>query len=108
MRVISWAMAAVFVGFTVVQFNDVDALIWIAAYGACALLSVLRATGRVPRIGATACALVFTIWAVVLFGQTSGRWWDGEIEREVGGLAISAIWCVILAAQKKHTEMSRF
>jgi peptidoglycan/LPS O-acetylase OafA/YrhL len=101
MRVISWAMAAVFVGFTIVQFNDVDAAIWIVAYGACALLSVLRATGRTPRIGATACALVYGIWAVVLFTQTRGQWWDGEIEREVGGLAIAALWCAILATQKR-------
>ena len=107
MRVISWIMAAIFLGFTVVQLNDVDALIWIAAYAACSLLSILRATGRSPRLGAAACAVIFAVWAIVLFSHTNGQWWEGEIEREVGGLAISSLWCAVLAFSSR-TEMSRF
>ncbi|HLP29427.1 MAG TPA: transmembrane 220 family protein [Candidatus Didemnitutus sp.] len=106
MRVISWIMAAIFLGFTVVQFNDVDALIWIAAYGACALLSILRATGRAPRLGAMACGVILSVWAIILFPKTTGQWWNGEIEREVGGLAISALWCAVLALSPRN-KMSR-
>jgi len=106
MKILSWLMAIVFAGFTAVQFNDIDASIWIAAYGAVIFLSIFRATGRDPRYIALLCASMYAVWALVLLGQTNGQWWDGEMERETGGLTIGCLWCLAIF-MIRPTEVSR-
>lgn len=96
MKVLSWVMAVIFIGFTAVQFNDIDALIWVAAYGSVTFLSVFRAIGRDSRYLALVCATIYAAWALVLLSQTNGQWWDGEIERETGGLTICCLWCLTI------------
>ncbi len=100
MRFLHAVMALVFCSFVAVQFNDVDVWIWVTAYGAVAALSGLAAWGRPLRRAASAATLIYTAWAVVLFLQTTGQWWDGEIEREVGGLTIAAVWSLVIAATR--------
>jgi len=88
------SLAVMFCLFLSVQFNDVDAGIWVFAYGLAALvcLACLRQSLR-PVVRHVSLLLVigYSAWAVKLAVQTSGKWWDGEIEREVGGLAITAL-----------------
>jgi hypothetical protein len=92
-------LAVMFCLFLSVQFNDVDAGIWILAYGAAAIVclaSILRSLATIIRRLSLILALGYGLWALMLAFQTSGHWWDGEIEREVGGLVISALsmWLV--------------
>jgi hypothetical protein len=94
-------MCAVFVWFMILQFNDVDAWVWIALYGSMAILCALAAAGRPQRSASVAAGLIQTVWAVVLFMQTTGAWWDGEVEREVGGLIICALWSFMLARDSR-------
>ncbi|MBU3700389.1 MAG: hypothetical protein FGM33_10350 [Candidatus Kapabacteria bacterium] len=108
-RITCSAMGLIFCWFASLQLNDLDAWLWITAYGLVAILSgvaVLPSTRRFVRLPARSLAVVFTFWGLWLLGQTSGRWWDGEIEREVGGLFISALWCLTLDIIS--SRMSRF
>ncbi|MFM8771636.1 MAG: transmembrane 220 family protein [Candidatus Kapaibacterium sp.] len=88
-----------FTWFVTLQFNDVDAWVWIIAYGLAALLSLLNMSSKLHRVVGTMSAVLgypYAFWAIALYQQTSGRWWDGEVEREVGGLAITALAMLIL------------
>ena len=96
MRIVSIIMAVVFVGFTLVQFNDIDAWWWIGTYTVCAVLSVWAALRPPPRWLTMTLAVAFTAWAIWLVPETTGAWWAGEVEREIGGLAICAAWNLVL------------
>ena len=93
-RIVSITLATLFTWFVTLQFNDIDAWIWVLAYGIAALLCLLNLWARLYRLVKPASALLFVsyaLWAIALYQQTSGHWWDGEIEREVGGLVITAL-----------------
>ena len=108
MRIISASMCVMFCWFASLQFNDVDAWIWITTYGLVAALSaaaIVPSTRPRLRIPARTLATTCAVWGLYLLGQTTGKWWDGEIEREVGGLFISSLWCVTLDIFS--TKMSR-
>ena len=99
-RVAAIVMTGMFSWFVSLQFNDVDAALWIAAYGIAAVLSGCGAvTSLAPYavVPARVMAFVYLVWALALLTQTHGQWWDGEIEREVGGLLVSALWMIILS-----------
>ncbi|MBS1560416.1 MAG: transmembrane 220 family protein [Bacteroidetes bacterium] len=103
MRYVSFAMATIFVAFATLQYNDPDPYIWIPAYGLVALLSYLHAFRRpVPATSTLITAIAFLSWAIVSYTQTTGRWWDGEVERETGGLVICAVWSLILWWRSKR------
>lgn len=96
--IICLAMTTVFCLFVSLQFNDVDAPLWIGAYGLAAITCaacVVQSLRRFARRASLALAISCGLWAVVLAGQTSGRWWDGEIEREVGGLVITVLAMIV-------------
>lgn len=98
-RIISLALAAMFTWFVTLQFNDVDSWLWVLAYGLAATLSLLSVFIRVHsfvRRSSVLLGVAYASWAIVLYKQTSGRWWDGEIEREVGGLAVTALAMLFL------------
>ncbi len=93
-RILSLALAAMFLWFVTLQFNDGDAWLWVLAYGLAATLCLLVISARLHRIvhrTSVLLGIAYASWAIALYRQTSGRWWDGEIEREVGGLAIAAL-----------------
>ena len=96
MRIVSLVMAVVFIGFTSVQFNDIDAWWWIGAYSICAVLSIWAAVRSVPRWLTMSLAVIFTAWAVWLIPDITGKWLAGEVEREIGGLVICAAWNLVL------------
>ncbi|MBU3678331.1 MAG: hypothetical protein FGM32_01825 [Candidatus Kapabacteria bacterium] len=98
-RIVSITLAAMFAGFVTLQFNDVDAWLWVLAYGVASVLCLCNLSKRLDRVVNRMSALLgfaYALWAIALFRQTSGRWWDGEIEREVGGLAITALAMLML------------
>jgi hypothetical protein len=94
----------------IVQFNDPDSLVWIAIYGVAAAACGLELTGR-GNVGLPGATAVFAAaWALqiaersfgqVPFGAMFGDWemQDPGIEeaREMYGLAIVAVWMVVLA-----------
>lgn len=98
-RIVSLALAAMFTWFVTLQFNDVDSWLWVLAYGLAAVLCLMSVFFRlhsiVHRVSVLLC-IGYASWAIVLYQQTSGRWWDGEIEREVGGLAVTALAMLFL------------
>ena len=98
-RIVSLTLAAMFIWFVTLQFNDVDAWLWVVAYGLAALLCLLNLSPRLVRVvnhtSSLLCA-AYASWAIVLYQQTSGHWWDGELEREVGGLTIAALTMLML------------
>ncbi len=99
-RVASIIMTGMFSWFAALQYNDVDAALWIAAYGIAAVLSgcdVVNSRSRFVAVPARLMAAIYGVWGLTLLTQTRGQWWDGEIEREVGGLIVSALWMIILS-----------
>ncbi len=100
LRAASIIMTGMFSWFVTLQLNDVDAALWIAAYGIAAVISCCGAVTSLARrvtVPARVMAIIYGLWGLALLRQTRGQWWDGEIEREVGGLFVSAIWMVILS-----------
>ena len=99
-RVASIIMTGMFSWFAALQYNDVDAALWIAAYGIAAVLSgcdAVTSRSRFVVVPARLMAAIYGVWGLTLLTQTRGQWWDGEIEREVGGLIVSALWMIILS-----------
>ena len=93
------------------QYNDPDPLIWIAVYGAGAIVSILLPGKRALAIPAGLLGLVTAAWAIYLvqsvWGQiavtdlTSKMSEKGgavEVGREAGGLAIQAVWLLCASA----------
>ncbi|WP_435895953.1 transmembrane 220 family protein [Oceaniferula spumae] len=121
MRYVCLLMALVFTAFTLVQFNDLDQYhtekwyLWVAAYGLCALISLISFFKRLPVIVYISMVVAALTAAVV---RVQGVEWSREIlynpdnpsGNETGGLLVIAVWMGILAwARKakvaKHTEL---
>ena len=112
LRVASAVMALVFVYSVAVQYNDPDAPVWMAIYGAAAVLSVLAALrpGRPQRLAALLIAVIAASWSLTLVPGVAGRVTWAEIAgdyamkthtieeaRESIGLGIVAAWTLLLA-----------
>jgi purine-cytosine permease-like protein len=84
-------LAGIFIWFVSLQFNDADAPLWVAGYGIAVLMCLTIAfdvrTTHLYRIALSYCAALM-IWIVTLVPNLQGLWWDGEVEREVGGLTL--------------------
>ena len=107
-------MTVVFLGSVLVQYNDADALVWIAIYGAAAAVCMAYAMGRMKPWHAYAVAVVTVIWAAAI---APGFWgavsfpdlfaeWEMKSEpveraREFGGLLIVATWMTTLAVSHR-------
>jgi hypothetical protein len=102
--------AACFVLAAVLQCNDPDPYVWIAIYGAAALVSWLQRSRPARLIPALLVGCIATIWAFSLFPEAQGvgllelprpmQTKGGAVEaaREVGGLSTVAVWMFVLAA----------
>jgi len=101
MRYVSFTMAVIFVAFAALQYNDPDPYVWMPVYGWMAFLSLRRAfaatsTTTIMRYLPHVTSAVFIVWTIYTYTQTTGQWWGGEVERETGGLAICAVWAIVL------------
>ena len=92
--------SAFFIYATVVQFNDVDAGIWIAVYGLAAAIAAV-ATFERPKVAdrelhvlAGMLAVVCTVWAATLVPAAIAApvLLDSEEGRECLGLTIVAVF----------------
>jgi hypothetical protein len=113
-----WANVVMLVVFLLsvgVQYNDPDAPVWMAMYGAAALACLLFLLGRMHWGFPALIGLVALIWAGFLAPGVIGRVSVGELfdsmqmktivvehGREMGGLLITAAWMTALAAVGRH------
>lgn len=97
-----------------VQFNDSDALQWIAVYLAAAAICLARYRAPLPRWIPGSLLLLAAAWIAILLPAIIGQVTPAEVlesismrtraveeAREVGGLALVAIWTAVLTAEKR-------
>lgn len=96
-----------------VQYNDPDALPWIAIYIASAIMCINYYRRRLPRWMAPTLLVISLLWIGTLLPAVAGQVPLSEIfeslsmrtrsveeAREIGGLALVAIWAAVLAHRK--------
>ena len=96
MRYVNGFFCVLFVLFTVVQYNDPDAILWILIYGITAVWAGLAAF-RPARFAHN--PLLLAVFGVTLLAMAGGAiydwpqsiadWWDNEFVREGLGLIIA-------------------
>ena len=91
------------------QFNDPDALIWIALYVAAAAVSGMEIRRSTPLWSPVILALIASVWALslaprahdvpisALFAEWEMKDLHVEEAREMYGLAIVALWMIAIA-----------
>ena len=67
MKILNLVLAVMFVGFAFLQVNDPDPLLWIAIYGATAVLCILAAFRMFYKWVILALLVAFVVYAVLLF-----------------------------------------
>jgi hypothetical protein len=109
LRALTWLMLLLYVFGAVVQYNDPDPVRWMAIYAAAAVTCVLALRGRMPRWLPAVVALVAIAWSATLLPGVIGKVSPGEmveafemkserveVAREGYGLAIIAVWMIVL------------
>ena len=96
----------------VVQFNDPDPLTWIGIYCAAATVCALEMRRRLPAWAPVAIAVISIVWAgslsyrardvpiSSLFAAWEMQNFRIEEAREMYGLAIVAVWMLVIAGVK--------
>jgi len=114
MRIVSGVFFIAMILFTVVQFNDPDALHWALIYGVAALWCGLAAfrpnltSGVWPRRLLLVCLALGAIGTVYYYPKTPGFWqteiwWNTETAREGMGMMIAfAALGIAWFAGRKH------
>ena len=108
MRVFAALFASLFLVGAIVQWNDPDPYVWIAAYVAAASLSVAALLGHVIILPNAVAAIVFGVWFVTLAASLIGAPGEAftsfqmqaashEEPREAVGLVLLSGWSAILA-----------
>ena len=103
LRAVAALMAVVFSGFTFVQYNDPDGVIWALAYGVVAALSVAVFFERWP-VGLPLLLVLYLLCSLWLSPELFQRdWIDSEEGRESAGLLIAALWIFALLVAKRRS-----
>lgn len=118
MRILNGALALLLLAFAVVQYNDPDGVLWMAAYGLGVLWTLMAAL--VPRVLALkpiSMMLSFTVAAMLLgviyfWPDTPGWWrtevwWETETVREAMGLMVMALALLAPVATSIHVGNAR-
>lgn len=118
MRILNGALALLLLAFAVVQYNDPDGVLWMAAYGLGVLWTLMAAL--VPRVLALkpiSMMLSFTVAAVLLgviyfWPDAPGWWrtevwWETETVREAMGLMVMALALLAPVATSIHVGNAR-
>lgn len=113
--VLNGVMGLIFIFAAVAQYNDPDAVRWVALYGAAALCCILWLYDRLRRIIPAVVGILALIWAGFVVPDVIGHHTFGremfrsfkmndigvEQAREMGGLLIVAVWMIVLAIGSK-------
>lgn len=106
-RLANAVMLVLFVSWAGFQYNDSDALLWVAVYGAAAIECVLFYLGRLPGPLALAFMILCLLWAPYLGFRVavSGEFIFDEQGREMLGLLICAAWTYVLyMSSRRHAD----
>lgn len=94
MKIANWVVAILFVLAAVVQYNDVDAAIWVVIYLAAGVFAGMAAMGRFPHkvasFFAVGCFFFFIYLCIREVNTGRLAWHDGMFE--VLGILLVAIW----------------
>jgi hypothetical protein len=112
MRRVAAVMSVVFALAAFVQWNDPDPLLWIALYGLAAALSLSAAAGRFWLWPSAAAAALYLAGMLSLLPAladarasafTAWKMRDASDEeaREALGLAICAVWMIVLIVRAR-------
>jgi hypothetical protein len=114
MRALNLLFALSFLASVALQYNDPDPLAWMLIYGLAAVLCVGWERSRIPRWAPAVLAVAAGGWAlrilltvpagVEVFPALTdwGMYTPGSEElREIGGLALVAIWMAALSARPR-------
>ncbi len=91
-------VAAFFVLFTLVQYNDPDPLLWMVVYSVAALACVLYRLGRLPPAAAAGYGVLALLLGLYLAYRviSQGQFFFDEEGREMMGSFLVAIWMGVL------------
>ncbi len=107
MRYLNLLLGVTMLGFTAVQYNDPDALLWIFYYGvpaSCALLAALRPDLLRTQPGALLLWASVPLWlglVVFYWPQMPGFWrWPVLMAEETAreGMGLMVAWLTVLVA----------
>jgi len=115
MRIFASLFAGLFLVGAVVQWNDPDPYVWIAAYAFASSLSVAALLGHVVILPNAVAAAVFGVWfatiAASLMGAPSEAFKSFEMQaasheepREAVGLVLLSGWSATLAIKGVHVN----
>ena len=113
MRIASFGFAALFLVGALVQWNDPDPAIWIAAYAVAAGLSLAAGFGRLLFSAHLVASLVFTVAFISIAGTLIEAPSEAfttfkmqaeshEAPREAAGLALLSVWNGLLALRARR------
>lgn len=94
-NIIRIVVAILFLLFAILQFNDPDSLVWIAAYLFAFLVTIPPILGRhtfLPAVG----LIGYGFWFVTLAGSIGPDWLQVEEAREALGLLLAMLWMGVL------------
>lgn len=113
-RALNGLMAALFAFAVAVQYNDPDAILWMAVYAAaCAVALRAAVRGRVAPFVACSLGLFTLAWGAILLARVPGldvyaRMFDAwemqsvtvEEAREASGLMLVTLWMTVIAVRE--------
>lgn len=92
------ALACLFILAGAVQYNDPDPFIWMLLYGGGAALALAAVALPVPRwLIALEALVALAIFGSMLFEGVPWALADNEEMREIGGLALVWVGCLVIA-----------
>ena len=118
MRYLNGSLCVLLALFTIVQYNDPDAILWIVIYGLPAIWAGFTAYRPnafehnhllVGVFGLNLLAIA--VGAIYMWPQEVSTWWDNEEVREGLGLIITTIALLIVAFtlwRRRRGQLERF
>ena len=84
MRIFTYILGIIFILFSIVQFNDPDAVIWIIIYLIPAIISFLFTHRKISRLALLILSSAYLIGAIFIFPPSISDWIYAE-ERKWNG-----------------------
>jgi hypothetical protein len=97
MRGLAIAIGAVFLLFSILQYNDPDSLLWIALYGYAVLVSVFAASGKAGSLAAAGLVVYVPLFLWLTPALSGGEHsLRSEEALESLGAALAAVWMLVV------------
>jgi hypothetical protein len=104
--ILNLIVAAFFVVFVLVQYNDPDPLFWMIIYGVAALACVLFHLKRLPPEAAAGYGALVLLWGLYLAYRvvSQRQFFFDEEGREMMGSTLVALWMFVLYRRGKKAK----